>query len=186
MIKNFHVPFAFALALVLFSSSTCAQKSGFKNITIEELETHLTYLASDELEGRATGEPGLYLAAKYLAEQAARIGLKPIDGNQDYYQEYTLVKTVQDQSTSSISITRENGSIAEVRKPLYCLNAESDTIDLSGELVFAGYGIYSAKDNYNSFENIDLKDKIVLVMSRGPMDHDNDISLLQNRDWNDL
>ncbi len=186
MIKNFHVPFAFAFALLLFTSSTFAQKSGFKSITIEELETHLTYLASDELEGRATGEPGLDLAAKYLAEQAARIGLKPIDGNQDYYQEYTLIKTVQDQSTSSISITRENGSIAEVRKPLYCLNAESDTIDLSGELVFAGYGIYSAKDNYNSFENIDLKDKIVLVMSRGPMDHDNDISLLQNRDWNDL
>ncbi len=93
---------------------------------------------------------------------------------------------MQDQSTSSISITHKNGSISEVRKPLYCLNAESDTIDLSGELVFAGYGIYSAKDNYNSFENIDLKDKIVLVMSRGPMDHDNGTSLLQNRDWNDL
>jgi len=186
MIKNINVPCAVALALVLFSSSACAQKSGFKSITIEELETHLTYLASDELEGRATGEPGLDMAARYLAEQAARIGLKPIDDNQDYYQEYTLVKKVQDQSTSSISITRNNGSVSEVRKPLYCLNAESDTIDLSGEFVFAGYGIYSAKDNYNSFENIDLKDKIVMVMSRGPMDHENDTSLLQNRDWNDV
>ena len=186
MIKNFHVAFALTLALSLFISSTCAQKQGLKSITIEELETHLTYLASDELEGRASGEPGLDLAAKYLAEQASRIGLEPIDENRDYFQEYTLVKKVQDQSTSSISITRKNGSISEVRKPLFCLNAESDTIDLSGELVFAGYGIYSAKDNYNSFENIDLKDKIVLVMSRGPMDHDNDTSLLQNRDWNDL
>ena len=180
MIKNFHVAFALTLALNLFISSTCAQKPGLKSITIEELETHLTYLASDELEGRATGEPGLDLAAKYLAEQASRIGLEPIDKNRDYFQEYTLVKKVQDQSTSSISITRKNGSISEVRKPLFCLNAESDTIDLSGELVFAGYGIYSAKDNYNSFENTDLKDKIVLVMSRGPMDHDNDTSLLQN------
>jgi len=186
MIKNINVPCAVALALVLFSSSACAQKSGFKSITIEELETHLTYLASDELKGRATGEPGLDMAARYLAEQASRIGLKPIDGNQDYYQEYTLVKKVQDQSTSSIKITRNNGSVSDVRKPLYCLNAESDTIDLSGAFVFAGYGIYSARDNYNSFENIDLKDKIVLVMSRGPMDHENDTSLLQNRDWNDV
>jgi len=186
MIKNINVLLTVALSLVLFTSSACAQKSGFKSITIEELEKHMTYLASDELEGRATGEPGLDLAAKYLAVEAARIGLKPIDDNQDYYQEYTLVKTVQDQSTSSISIIRENGSITEVRKPLYCLNAESDTIDLSGELVFAGYGIYSARDNYNSFENVDLKGKIVLVMSRGPMDHDNDTSLLQNRDWDDL
>jgi hypothetical protein len=186
MIKNIYIPYAIALALILFTSSVCGQKSGFKSITIEELEAHLTYLASDKLEGRATGEPGLDLAAKYLAEQAARIGLEPIDENRDYLQEYTLVKKVQDQSTSSISIRHKNGASSEVRKPLFCLNAEHDTIDLAGEIVFAGYGIYSAKDNYNSFENIDLKDKIVLVMSRGPMDHDNDKSLLQNRDWNDL
>lgn len=186
MIKIIHVPSAVGLALVLSALSACAQKSGFKSITAEELETHLTYLASDELEGRATGEPGLDLAAEYLAEQAARIGLKPIDENMDYFQEYTLVTKVQDHSTSSIIVTRDDGFIAEVRKPLYCLNAESDTIDLSGELVFAGYGIYSGRDNYNSFENIELKNKIVLVMSRGPMDPDNDTSLLQNRDWNDL
>jgi hypothetical protein len=186
MTKNIHIPYAFALALILINSSACAQKSGFKSITVEELETHLTYLASDEMEGRATGEAGLDLAAKYLAEQAARIGLEPIDENRDFFQEYTLVKKVQDQSTSSIGITYNNGTISEVKKPLFCLNAKSDTIDLSGELVFAGYGIYSAKDNYNSFENIDLKGKIVLVMSRGPMDHDNGTSLLENRDWNDL
>jgi len=186
MIKNIHIPFAFALALVLLSSSACAQKPGYKSITIEELDKHLTYLASDELEGRATGEAGLDLAAEYLAEQAARIGLEPIDENKDYFQEYTMVKKVQDQSSSSISITRSNGAVSEVRKPVYCLNATTDTIDLTGDIVFAGYGIYSARDNYNSFEDIDLKDKIVLVMSRGPMDHDNDTSLLQNRDWNDL
>lgn len=181
-----HIPCAFTLAFVFIISSAFAQNPGFKSITIEELDTHLTYLASDELKGRATGEPGLDLAASYLAEQAARIGLEPIDKNQDYFQEYTMVKKVQDQSTSSISITYTNGTISEVRKPLFCLNATSDTIDLNGAIVFAGYGIYSAKDNYNSFKNVDLKGKIVLVMSRGPMNHDNDTSLLQNRDWNDL
>jgi hypothetical protein len=186
MIKNLHIPCAFILALVLSISTACAQKPGFRSITIEELDTHLTYLASDELEGRATGEPGLDLAARYLAEQAARIGLEPIDENQDYFQEYTMVKKVQDQSTSSVSITRNNGTVSEVRKPLFCLNATSDTIDLTGDIVFAGYGIYSSRDDYNSFKNVDLKDKIVLVMSRGPMDHENDTSLLQNRDWNDL
>jgi len=183
MIKNTHVPSAFLLTLVLCISSVCAQKSAFKSITIEELEIHLAYLASDELEGRETGEPGLDLAAKYLAEQAARIGLEPIDENGDYFQEYTLVKKTQDQSSSRISIQRDNESAVVVNKPLYCLNPESDTIDLTGEVVFAGYGIYSARDNYNSFEHVDLKDKIVMVMNRGPMDPANDTSLLQNRDW---
>jgi hypothetical protein len=186
MIKNIHVLFAGVFALVLLTSSVCAQKSGFNSITIEELETHMTYLASDELEGRATGEPGLDLAAKYLAEQAASIGLKPIDENKDYYQEYTLVNKVQDQTASSISITRDNESSVVVKKPLYWLNPLSDTIDITGEVIFAGYGIYSAKDNYNSFEDINLKDKIVMVMSRGPMDPSNDTSLLQGRNWQNL
>ena len=184
MIKNIQV--LFAVALILFTPSLCAQKSGIKSITIQELETHLTYLASDELEGRATGEPGLDLAAKYLAEQAARIGLEPVDENRDYLQEYTLVTKTQEQSSSRITIKRTNESPVIVDKPLYCLNAESDTIDLSGEVVFAGYGIYSARDNYNSFENVDLEGKIVLIMSRGPMDPVSDTSLLRNRDWDDL
>jgi hypothetical protein len=184
MIKSTQV--LFAVAMVLFTSSVSAQKSGLKSITIEELETHLGYLASDELEGRATGEPGLNLAAKYLAEQAARIGLEPLDENRDYFQEYTLVTKTQDQSSSRITIKRDNESPVIVDKPLYCLNPDSDTIDLSGEVVFAGYGIYSARDNYNSFEKVDLEGKIVLVMSRGPMDPVSDTSLLQNRDWNDL
>jgi hypothetical protein len=186
MIKYIQVPVFLAVNLVLTSSSAAAQRAGFRSITKEELKTHLTYLASDELEGRATGEPGLDLAARYLAGQASRIGLEPVDENKDYYQEYTLVKKVQDQSVSRITVTRENGSVAEIRKPLFCLNAGSDTIDLSGEVVFAGYGIYSAMDHYNSFENVDLKDRIVLIMSRGPMDPESDTSLLKNRDWSDL
>jgi hypothetical protein len=186
MMKNFQAPVLFILSLLLLSASVGAQKAGLKSITAKELETHLTYLASDELEGRATGEPGLDLAARYLAEQADRIGLEPIDGNKDFYQEYTLVRKVQDQSASRVIVIHEDGAVTEIRKPLFCLNAGSDTIDLDGEVVFAGYGIYSAMDHYNSFEDVDLKDRIVLVMSRGPMDPENDTSLLMNRDWNDL
>ncbi len=183
MIKK--VRFVCLLPLVFITLSVCAQKSAFRSITIEELEAHLAYLASNELEGRETGEPGLVLAARYLAGQAAKIGLEPIDENGDYYQEYTLVKKTQDQSASRISIQRSDGSSVFVNKPLFCLNPESDTLDITGEVVFAGYGIYSAKDNYNSFKEVDLKDKIVMVMNRGPMDPTNDTSLLQNRDWQD-
>ena len=186
MRKYFPAPLALLFGLSLVTLAASSQKAGFRSITQKELETHLTYLASDELGGRATGEPGLDLAARYLADQAARIRLEAIDSNQDYYQEYTLVTRVQDQSASLVTITREDGSVAKVSKPLYCLNTGSDTIDISGEIVFAGYGIYSGTDDYNSFEDVDLEQKIVMVMSRGPMDPENGTSLLKNRDWNDL
>ncbi len=60
------------------------------SITAEDLETHLTYLASDELEGRDTGEKGQKLAAEYLSEFYKTLGLEgPVEGS--FYQKFNLV-----------------------------------------------------------------------------------------------
>ena len=45
--------------------------------TQANLRKHIEYLASDKLEGRRTGEPGAALAAKYIRDQFAKVGLKP-------------------------------------------------------------------------------------------------------------
>ena len=93
--------------LVLVTGCVFSQESGIRSITEQELREHLTYLASEELEGRATGEPGLDLAAEYLAGQARKMGLMAIDDNGDYYQEYTLVNRSQDFSRSHILIRKK-------------------------------------------------------------------------------
>ncbi|MEO8096844.1 MAG: M28 family peptidase [Acidobacteriota bacterium] len=54
-------------------------------ISAESLRASVTFLASDELEGRATPSPGLDKAADYIAEQFRQIGLAPINGS--YFQE---------------------------------------------------------------------------------------------------
>jgi hypothetical protein len=53
-------------------------------ITADSLRANLTYLASDELEGRATPSRGLDKAADYIAEQFKKAGLEPIEGS--YFQ----------------------------------------------------------------------------------------------------
>ncbi|WP_040478883.1 M28 family peptidase [Mariniradius saccharolyticus] len=61
-------------------------------INAQDLEKHLTYLASDELEGRDTGEKGQKLAAEYLANFYQNLGLKgPVDGT--YFQKFNLAST---------------------------------------------------------------------------------------------
>ena len=50
---------------------------------VEKLKSHVSYLASDHLEGRRTGTKGEMLAADYLMEQYKKIGLIP--GNNDQY-----------------------------------------------------------------------------------------------------
>jgi hypothetical protein len=59
-----------ALALLLIALTAPAQ-------TADSLRTNLTYIASDELEGRATPSRGLDLAADYLAAQFRAAGLTP-------------------------------------------------------------------------------------------------------------
>ncbi|HSH19979.1 MAG TPA: hypothetical protein VLA03_05980, partial [Draconibacterium sp.] len=41
---------------------------------------------------------------------------------------------------------------------------ENDTID--AEIVFAGYGFQNKETSYNDYEGLELKDKIVLIMTR--------------------
>ena len=81
----------FILQNILLISQCIAQKKGLKQIDKSDLETHLLFLASDEMEGRKTGEPGLHKAAEYLAEQAREIGLKPLDENGDFFQNLILL-----------------------------------------------------------------------------------------------
>lgn len=57
-----------------------------KAISKENLETNLTVIASDEMEGRDTGSPGQKKAGAYLIEQYKKAGISYPTGATDYYQ----------------------------------------------------------------------------------------------------
>lgn len=58
-----------------------------ESITSKELKEHLYIFASDEFEGRDTGEPGQKKAAEYLKEQYKKMKIPSPYGGDDYYQE---------------------------------------------------------------------------------------------------
>ena len=66
-----------------------------QTIQMSDLEKHLRYIASDELEGRDTGSEGAKKAAEYIAKHFETLGLKPIvpsSQGPSYYQPFTLYK----------------------------------------------------------------------------------------------
>src|SRR6476661_5227166 len=75
-----------ALTVCLF-----AQKP---DATEANLRKHISYLASDELGGRRTGEPGAEMAADYIAKQFAKAKLKAggttMNGKQGYLQPFNF------------------------------------------------------------------------------------------------
>jgi hypothetical protein len=59
----------------------------YKNtITLDDLKTHLTIVASDEMEGRETGSAGQKKAGLYMIEQYKKNGVPFPKGATDYYQ----------------------------------------------------------------------------------------------------
>ena len=85
------------LFITLIFTSCCSQKATVKkttldeqkyinNITAEVLKTHLTIVASDEMEGRDTGSPGQKKAGNYLIEQYKKAGIPFPKGATSYYQ----------------------------------------------------------------------------------------------------
>jgi hypothetical protein len=164
-----------------------AQKTGLETITREDLKMHMQFLASDELEGRDTGEPGLQVAARYLAVQAEHLGLQPADADQDYMQPYFISEKGYDRERSSIAISASDGTVSFNKDPYYMLPAPpGDQATLEGEVVFAGYGINSEEHGYNDFENIDIKDKVVLIMNRAPMNEEGTEAQFDREKWSGL
>jgi hypothetical protein len=79
------------VALLLSADLTPQMQSTIDHISAQSLRGHLSFLASDLLEGRATPSRGLDLAAEYIAAQFRRAGLEPV-GDDGYFQTATLIQ----------------------------------------------------------------------------------------------
>ena len=146
------------LALLLLSPGALAQTAA-KPVAapdVERLRAHVTYLASDKLEGRRTGSAGAQEAARYVAREFARVGARPglrvnCDESNDscYMQEFPYVAGVELGKGNALTATRR----ADAGSPLAIdFKVGEDWMPLGfgssgkveGPLVFAGYGITSA------------------------------------------
>lgn len=92
-----------------------------ETISVEDLRKHLTYIASDELEGRDTGSEGQRKAAEYIANHFKSLGLKSFEKeNPDkaYYQQFMLYRTI----TEEITINTSKGKLS-YPNDFFCLIA---------------------------------------------------------------
>lgn len=133
-----------------------------QTITQDDLKKHLYIYASDDFEGRDTGEPGQKKAVEYLKKNYEAIGVSPvIPGN--YFQNVPL-NVVQ---TPKVSITVNGKSFTHFDDFISLAAADSGTLDAS-EIIYAGYGVDDEK--YSDYTDLDVKGKVVVVRSGEPKD----------------
>ncbi|MGE5420163.1 MAG: M28 family peptidase [Chloroflexota bacterium] len=158
--------FLLAALLILTSATLFSQGKSPETITASELKSHVTFLASPLLKGRMDGDETLDIAANYLASQAALLGMKPANGD-SYFQPFTILRKKADPAATNIKLLSAADTV-KLSDPFFHIIPQGPaSIDVEGDVVFAGYGIRTV--NYNDLENQDIKGKIVIVMNNGPL-----------------
>lgn len=76
--------YGYMLFTSLLLLSAAPQEPVPSDLRVEDLKTHIGFLASEELEGREAGKRGGHLAAGYVENQFRRYGLKPITEDGSY------------------------------------------------------------------------------------------------------
>ncbi|MCX6310680.1 MAG: M20/M25/M40 family metallo-hydrolase [Bacteroidetes bacterium] len=86
---------------IFFLSGLLISSIGFsQEISKDRIKKDITYLASDKLNGRGTGSTGEALAAKYIAKEFKKIGLKP-KGTDGYFFPFTFNHKVDPKDSAS-------------------------------------------------------------------------------------
>ena len=110
-----------AFLAVLLAAPVSAQRgvpsdwqAAMNRINADSVRGHLSFLASDLLEGRATPSRGLDVAAEYIAAQFRRAGLKPPLGG-GYYQSLDLREVAPDLEGFECRVQQTGGGDVVVR-----------------------------------------------------------------------
>ncbi len=149
------------------SSAEIKLKEVAEGITSQELKAHLSYLASDELEGRETGTPGNDKAAQYIADQFKSFGIPAVKQLGNYFQPVAFTWT----SWEDISI-KINDSNYRHLWDFVSFPAESSSLPLfeTKKILFLGYGIDD--EQYSDYDGQKVEGKVLLIYKGEPKDEE--------------
>lgn len=130
---------------------------------------HVRVLADDNMEGRLTGTPGYERAAAYVAQQFAKLGVKPA-GTDGYMQQVPLLEQTLDIAASSLALVGPAGetALALGDTVLPGNRVPQPPAAFDAPLVFIGYGLHLPEAGYDDFAGLDLKGKIAVTLAGGP------------------
>jgi hypothetical protein len=138
---------------------------GLRVIRGDALSAHIRFLADDLLEGRGTGTRGHSVAARYIATQLQSLGYQPAGERQTYFQSVPLIAMKVTPETSTFEL--DGTPLKYPEQVLFSPRAGSSQDDVTGELVFAGYGISAPLYGYEDAPK-DLHGKIAVILFGAP------------------
>ena len=167
--------FLISTAIVLIAAGAfAASKTDAPAFDPEKIQAHVKYLASDELEGRGTGQKGGDLAADYIAAQFKSYGLKPAGDDGTYFQKVPMVG-VKTLSATTFTLVPDTGAALELKalEDYVTTNErQTETATIDAPVVFVGYGVSAPEYQWDDYKGYDLKGKVALLFVNQPVSDD--------------
>lgn len=157
-----------------------------RHIKAENLRKYLEYIASDSLQGRETGQPGIELAAAYIANFLRKNEIFSLPGHRNYRQ--PIAFTYSKWSDTDIYV---RGERFRHLWDYIAFPTKNNNVPLimDKDVVFLGYGIDDPKySDYKEYRDKRLKDKIILISKGEPLKKDSTSYLTGTRElseWSD-
>ena len=166
MTKVVHLKALVLLALLVLPQIVLSQSG--PAITAAEIQKHVKYLASDQLEGRKTGTKGGEAAARYIANEFKSYGLKPVGDQGTYFQKFEFVSGIKlgDVNTLTLALPGKTTNL-ELNKDFRPLGFSTSEA-YEGSVVFVGYGISDTAKKLDDYAGVDVSGKAVMVLRNAP------------------
>jgi hypothetical protein len=132
-------------------------------ITEDGLRFHLNFIAADETEGRDTPSKAVNIVSRYLANEAAHYGFKPLMPDGSFFQNIPLEITAVSESRSRLRVISSGGE-----ETFYCPQSFGGTFrssgTWSGDVAFVGYGLSAPDKGWDDYGDTDLNGKVVIML----------------------
>jgi Zn-dependent M28 family amino/carboxypeptidase len=158
----------------LLCASAAAQQA-YEQIKESNLKADVSFLSAEEMAGRKTTSHEARIAANYIASEFLRLGLKPQGDGGSYFQGYDLDLAAQDDANTSLTVrsgAQEKSYQLNHDFDLTWITQTTNPTTATGPVVFIGYGVKAPEYNYDDLANIDLRGKIVIILTHEPQESD--------------
>ena len=138
------------------AASATAQRS-VETVAADQLRAYLTFIASDEMEGRDTPSRGLDTTAKFLALNLARWGFKPAGDADSFFQRIDLQRNRADTGQTKIELNGRTLTGGTDYLPV------GGSGNVNGQLVFAGTGWFIKSKQIDAYKGIDPAGRVAVI-----------------------
>lgn len=164
------VIFALAALLSGVAGAQPERPAGSRVVEAATLKQWLTYLASDELQGRLVYTEGLGLAAAYIADHLGEWGVKPVGDDGTYFQTVKVrgVKTAS-RASVTIAVNGQTRTFKDGAGITFPKNMGGRQTIKGEDVLFAGYGLQIPAAQIDDYARVDPRGKVVVwIGASGP------------------